>query len=183
MTDARRTAESRRAAALEKVKQADEFTVEGLMQVAGLPLGTARTYVKHWLEQGEIVLTRKEERLRYYISARKRYDIDLPPGPQTPEGNMWRAMRQYRQFSALDICAVSNAGGVEVTLEKARAYCRCLLEAGYLRVLDRAVPGRREAHYRLVNDTGPEAPVVRRVSVLHDPNTDQLLPQVRRVRA
>lgn len=183
MTDARRTAEARRAAALEKVRQADEFVVEDLTRIAGLPLGTARTYVRHWLEEGAIVMTRKEERLRFYISAEKRHEIDLPPGPQTPEGNMWRAMRQYRDFSALDICTVSNAGGVEVTIEKARAYCRCLLEAGYLKVLDRAVPGRREAHYRLIANTGPEAPVVRRVSVLHDPNTDQLLPQGRRVRA
>lgn len=183
MTDARRTAEARRAAALVKVKAADEFTVEGLMQVAGLPLGTARTYVKHWLEEGEIVLTRKEERTRWYISAEKRYDPSiLGEGEKTPEGNMWRAMRQYRQFSPLDIATVSNAGGIEVSLEKARAYCRALLEAGYLRVLDRAVPGRREALYRLIQNTGPKPPTVRRVSVLHDPNTDQLHPQ-RRARA
>lgn len=179
MNDARKTAQARRAAALQKVKEAGEFRVEDLMQIAGLPLGTARTYVKRWQETGDIVLTRKEANTRFYISAEKRYAlVDGAEAEQTPEGNMWRAMRQYRQFSPLDICTVSNAGGVEVTIEKARSYCRALMEAGYLKVLDRAVPGRREALYRLVANTGPTAPITRRVTGVWDPNTRAFVPQI-----
>ncbi|SDY54872.1 helix-turn-helix domain-containing protein [Citreimonas salinaria] len=184
MTDARRTAEARRTAALERVRSMGEFCVEDLMKRVGLPVATARSYIRRWQDDGAIVLSRKDDRIRYYIAAEQRVDlVTVAQDVKTPEGNMWRAMRQYRQFSPLDITLVSNAGGVEVSIEKARSYCRALLEAGYLKVIDRAVPGRREAMYRLIANTGPDAPVVRRVSVLHDPNTDEFLPQGRRARA
>ena len=169
--DARRTAEARRAAALKAALASDEFTIDGLATWAELPRNTAQTFVRDWLEAGHIVMTRKVGRVRHYIATTKRHALALPKDcTAKPEENMWRAMRRYRQFSPMDIAAVSNAGGVEVSLEKARAYCRALLAAGYLRVIDRAVPGRKEAHYQLINDTGPEAPHQRRVRGLMDPN-------------
>jgi len=170
--DSRRTAAARRDAALAQARALDAFTVEDLMRMAELPQPTARSYIKQWLEAGAVVMIRKDGRVRHYIAAEKRFDGITPPETgQTAEGNMWRAMRQLRQFSPLDVATLANAGGVEVSIEKARTYCRRLLGAGYLRVLDRAVPGRREAFYQLIRNTGPKAPVPQRITVLHDPNT------------
>ena len=60
--------------------------------------------------------------------------------------------------------------------EDARAYCRTLLEAGYLRVVQQAIPGKREAIYRLKNATGPKAPRKRRITCIIDPNLSTITP-------
>jgi len=139
---------------------------------------TAKRYLRLWLREGRVRPSRVGPTgKRFYRPAH------LPPaglepasGEATPEGNMWRAMRQLRQFSPTDLAAHANAGGVAVTVEKARAYCRHLLGSGHLKVRQTAIPGQREALYQILEDTGPRPPKAVRLAGILDPNTGAFTP-------
>ena len=140
-----------------QVRELEEFDWQAVSHL-GCSRETAVRYLRHWRDAGKIRVSRVS-------------------GEATPEGNMWRAMRTLRHsFSPVDIAAHANAGGVAVTVEKARAYCRQLLASEHLRVVEMAIPGRREALYRLVEDTGPRAPKPVRLAGILDPNTGGFSP-------
>ena len=113
------------------------------------------------------------------------FEAEFEPvtGEASIEGNMWRAMRRLPSFTPTDIATHANAGGVEVTVLKARYYCQRLLEAEYLRVRQTAIPGQREAVYSLVSNTGPRAPKTARIQGLLDPNTSSFFPADSRVKS
>ncbi|MBP0483967.1 hypothetical protein [Sagittula salina] len=173
-SDARKTALARRDAAMSTVLTMDEWTLPDLIRNLRLPEGTAQRYITYWLAEGLIVITRKEANRRYFIAAARRETLGASPAPAaTPEANMWRSMRYLQHFTHLDIAMHSNAGGVEISRGKARAYCLALFEAGFLKVRGQAVPGKQETHYQLVRNTGPNAPVVERVTVVADSNSGE----------
>jgi hypothetical protein len=63
-----------------------------------------------------------------------------------------------------------------VSIEDARAYCRMLLAAGYMRVVSKAVPGKKEAIYRLFRITGVQAPREKRMRCIVDENLGTAIP-------
>lgn len=148
------------------------------MLAHGVSAGTAQHYVRRWEQLGRIRFVRRDERnRRYFLAAEKPLPGAEPVSSEaTPEGNMWRAMRRLGQFSGLDVAAHSNVGEIEVTADKARSYCRQLLGSGHLRVVETAIPGRREAVYKLIEDTGPRPPRPARVTGMLDPNTGMFVP-------
>ncbi|KJS43528.1 MAG: hypothetical protein VR71_10040 [Roseovarius sp. BRH_c41] len=160
-----------------EVKGLEEFDWAEVAR-RGCSRETAVRYIRHWMDAGQIRVTRiARNGKRWYAPAH------MPqPGPQpvtgeaTPEGNMWRAMRHLRHFNPTDVAAHANAGGVEVTVEKARAYCRQLLASNHLKVRQTAIPGRREALYQIIEDTGPRAPKPVRLAGILDPNTGDFSP-------
>lgn len=157
-----------------------EFTTVDLAGL-GVSEDTARRYCRRWQKSGRIRFRRTDEGNRNVyapVTSRAVAPGETPPVP-TPEGNMWRAMRQVREFCPTDIAAGSNAGGVRVDVKTVQAYCRDLLNAGYLSVRRKARPGLNEAIYRLVRDTGPAAPVVKRVSGVFDPNDETFVPNLK----
>jgi hypothetical protein len=79
-------------------------------------------------------------------------------------------MRALRSFSPTDVMAHSHTPEFEVSLGTAQEYCQMLARSGHLRVMTKALPGRREAIYRLVRDTGPRPPRERRVRAVWDEN-------------
>lgn len=99
-----------------------------------------------------------------------------PMRPRTPAENMWTAMRRLRSFTPSDLSAHATTETVYVDQSEAGSYCRSLLSAGYLSVVRPATPSeKREAVYRLVNETGPQAPVTKRVAALVDPNSGETI--------
>jgi hypothetical protein len=90
-------------------------------------------------------------------------------------GNLWRAMRMLQGFSPVDLAAHAATPTVAVSPEDAAAYCQTLTRAGYLRVVRKAAPPLRPAIYRLVRNTGPLPPVLRRVRAVIDGNTGQIV--------
>ncbi|PTE20247.1 hypothetical protein C5F48_18600 [Cereibacter changlensis JA139] len=82
---------------------------------------------------------------------------------------LWTAMRGLKSFTPVDLASHCRAD-LRVDLREASAYCQTLLRAKYLRVSRTAVPGKREATYRLVKNTGPRAPREKRVAAVWDPN-------------
>ncbi|MDO5648840.1 hypothetical protein [Paracoccus sp. (in: a-proteobacteria)] len=88
--------------------------------------------------------------------------------------NMWRSMRMMAAFSSLDLAVHSSAGDVTVSESTAKSYCHMLLKTGFLRVEQKAVPGKRAAVYRLIRNTGPQPPQIQRIKRVYDPNTKQV---------
>ena len=161
----------------EQARILPEFHASDLCRF-GITEKTARDYINRWERLGRIRLVRRDEKNRRYFSPSDR-PLPAPEpvsGDATPEGNMWRSMRRLAQFSPVDVAAHANAGGVDVTIDKARAYCRHLLASGHLRVRQTAIPGVREPLYQLIDDTGPRAPHPMRVTGLFDPNTRRFVP-------
>ncbi|MBR9841185.1 MAG: hypothetical protein GYB50_25380 [Rhodobacteraceae bacterium] len=147
----------------------------------GIAHSSAHTFMQRWERAGRIRMHRRDEQNRKLFVATDRAIPVIPPSPvagqvPTQEGNMWRAMRRLGHFSPTDVAAHSNAGGVEVTIDKARGYCRQLLGAGYLKVRRTAIPGRREAKYQLIRDSGPLPPRPARVRGVLDPNDKTFMP-------
>ncbi|PKP71904.1 MAG: hypothetical protein CVT82_00440 [Alphaproteobacteria bacterium HGW-Alphaproteobacteria-4] len=89
--------------------------------------------------------------------------------------NLWTSMRGLKSFTPTDLASHSSTVSVPVRLEAAQGYCQALLKAGYLKVERTAVPGRREAIYRLIRNTGPRPPRERRVRALWDDNLSELV--------
>lgn len=89
--------------------------------------------------------------------------------------NLWTSMRGLKSFTPTDLAAHSTAGDVVVSLDAAQGYCQTLLRAGYLRVERTAIPGKREAIYRLIKVTGPRPPRERRVKAVFDDNLGQIV--------
>lgn len=93
----------------------------------------------------------------------------------TPEERMWFAIRKCGSlFCARDVAMWSNAEDIPITVEAAHGYCRNLLAGNYLRCDVKADGKGAPAYYRLIRDTGPRAPIERRVRALLDPNRNEL---------
>lgn len=86
--------------------------------------------------------------------------------------NMWRTMRMMQQFTPRDVACHATTDSVSVSEKTAKGYCGKLLSCGYLRVVSKAVPGVRQATYRLIRNSGPKAPQIQRIKVVFDPNTN-----------
>jgi len=165
--------------AWDRVRGLREFHWSDLANL-GVHENTARQFVRRWELDGRVRCIRKDMHRKIYRNAdldEQEPSVTAPAGGHaTPEGNMWRAMRRLVQFGPTDVAAHANAGGVEVSVEKARAYCRQLLGSGHLKVRQTAIPGRREAIYQLIDDTGPRPPKPVRVAGILDQNTGSFIP-------
>lgn len=146
------------------------FTYAQLAAATNRPKqGVSRT-VLDWEKAGRVErIVTEGNCLRFRITDREAGEVPAPR-QQSREGNMWNAMRHFPSFKPTDLAALATTEIVNVSIDEASAFCRMLAGAGYLRVLDKAVPGRREATYRLVRDTGPLPPRQMRVTVVFDAN-------------
>jgi len=77
--------------------------------------------------------------------------------------------QQGRMWGCRDMVALCECGK-----RSANAYIAALVRHGYVAVIERAYAGRG-ARYRLVRDTGPQAPrTIRATGGLWDPNTGEV---------
>lgn len=129
----------------------------------------ATRIVRGWVKAGAVELVQSGIGKRNLWQVKAGYEP--PARSRTPEKNMWDTMRQLKSFNPTALAAHA-----ETTVPVASDYCQTLLAAGYLRVESKAVPDRkREAIYRLINNTGPFPPRERRVRAVVDANTDQVI--------
>lgn len=154
------------------------FTYYALAAEMGISAERATGIVRGWQRTGAVELLGSGRAGRYeFRVAPGRTD---PPARTRPDGtiirdgsaiaNMWRTMRSLRSFTPTDVMAHSHTPEFEVALGTAQEYCQMLARSGHLRVMTKALPGRREAIYRLVRDTGPRPPRERRVRAVWDEN-------------
>lgn len=101
-----------------------------------------------------------------------------PDGSPVTQGiiteQLWRGMTMLKDFSYDDLV---QSATVAISDETAKAYCKMLLAAGYLRVLVKADPASaRRARYRLIRNKGPKAPMIQRIKQVYDPNSREIFP-------
>jgi hypothetical protein len=155
------------------------WTYDDIVVATGLTYGQVQKLVARWEEAGAVraVGVRPDRRVEFAVTDPRAFDTvavtEAAPRLQTDVGNMWTAMRALATFSPVDLAAQASTEEIEVTLVRAREYCRTLLRHGYLKVIRKAVPGVREPIYRLIRNTGPAAPREKRVTVLEDLNVGQ----------
>jgi hypothetical protein len=167
-----RTRDALAEAALAAARRRDTFSYGDIAADVGLSMERATLIVRGWAAAGLAEVAREPRGgLRKLFRLIGEGQAALRPAGRTPEDNLWTAMRGLRSFTPTDVAAHATNDLIVVTLDHARAYCRFLLAAGYLRVMRKAEPVRkREAIYRLIRDTGPKAPRERRVRAVLDPN-------------
>lgn len=137
---------------------------------------TAKKFVQRWEQQG--VLARIDTDDGRKVFRWTDAPLEEPATPvydSSPEGNMWRAMRMLKSFTATDIAAHANTDDVTVSEQKATVYCKTLVKSGHLKVRASRIRGQRAATYMMVNYTGPVAPKSRTVKGIHDANTDEFV--------
>ncbi len=137
------------------------FTAEDLERACRAAPKRVTDALIRWVRSGFV---RSEPEARYAV-----VELSEGAGAGTREGNLWRAMRLLGTFSVVDLLAHSRTETVAIPDRFARDYTRTLMTAGYLRVAKPAARGR-EAVYRIARNTGPAAPVIRRLAALVDPN-------------
>lgn len=135
----------------------------------------ATEIVRGWQSKGLVELVSGGIGKRNLFRVLPGAELPVPPTGRTPEENLWSAMRGLKTFRPTDLAAHATTEAVKVGPDEALAYCRSLLAAGYLAVSVKAVPGQREAIYRLVRNTGPRPPQERRVRAVVDPNLDEIV--------
>lgn len=162
------------------IGELEQFTVHGAAEVTGYSEDTVADAVRAWVKSGAVLRLKRGKTSGakggpgtpaiYAVAER----VALAKTKPTVEGNLWRSMRILKLFNPIDLAVHSSTSEVSVSEEAAARYCGVLLRTGYLRVVEKAVPGYRPAWYRLAQDTGPKPPVPRRMVMVHDPNTDEI---------
>ena len=85
---------------------------------------------------------------------------------------MWRAMKVLKTFSAQELAQAASAGTVSVSPISARNYMLALAKAQLLQITAGAAGvARMQQRYRLVNWTGPKAPMFSSTKCVVDRNT------------
>ena len=161
-----------------KVAKLAEFHWSDLVKF-GIAESTAQNFAARWQNNGRAIVIRKDMHRKILRNANLEVEPVEEEGSEfdrSANANMWRAMRRLRSFTAMDVAVHSNVGDIEVTTDQAHGYCRTLLNARYLRVVQTAVPGQRAAVYRLINNSGSNPPVRKRVWGIYDPNSDEFSP-------
>lgn len=152
----------------------ETFTCFQLMADTGACEDRVRQLLKGWKSTGKIEDGgRGLGRRKIYRTIKVRKRLSLSSA--TPHGNMWRTMRHSKVFTIMDVQMCANTNEVPVDEDAARKYCHLLVVGDYLRVQQKAVPGRRPAIYQLVKDTGPKPPRPKRISGIWDENNGKFI--------
>ena len=168
---------ARRKVAWTAAQRRGEFSYKQLSGDTSLSIDDQiRKFVGEWIVEGlvEVAEERRNGQKRFRLTelGRKRGmpSAIAAAAAETAHGNMWRAMRGLANFTALDISTHATTPTCAVEERQAQEYCQMLVRAGYLKVVQKAVPGRRHAIYRLIKQTGPRPPRERRVRAVYDDN-------------
>lgn len=152
-----------------------QFGYAEIASTVSIEIKRVMQIVLAWEAEGKVRLIRGSNRGR----PRKIFEVvpegEVKAGPMIGDAvdQMWLTMRKFKSFGPVDLAAHCS---VSVPIEDARTYCRTLLAAGYLRVVQKAVPGQKEAIYRLIRETGAKAPRKRRVTCILDDNLGTVVP-------
>ena len=158
-----------------------EFRMTDLVTETGLSRYTAPKAIRLWERQGKLQTLRRDGRAFVFRlildDAGKAQQVEFEGDePQGVERNLWRAIRTLKRgYTAHDLAIHATTEQVNVSENQAHKYCQLLLAAGVLSPMRKAVPGHRKATYRLSNDIGPRTPRLRKVQMLHDPNSRRLM--------
>lgn len=144
------------------------FRRSDLVDDTGFSASVVNEQVRRWRNTGLIVAVGREDGAEVLEIAPPIPAIQPAKGAST-EDALWDAMRALGGFSPIDLVVALSVAQPDIGIRDARKYCQALTRAKYLKCTVKA-SGSNEARYRLMNDTGPRAPHLRRMTVLVDPN-------------
>lgn len=128
----------------------------------------AREIILGWVAAGRVIERPAGKRHRKMFT--------LPEYHREPQDRssklaqqLWNAMRGLKVFGPVDL-ASHCTDDLAATVAESSAYAQALLRGGYLKVVRTASPGKHEATYKLVRNTGPRPPREKRVQAIWDPN-------------
>lgn len=158
----------------------ETFTVHDLSADASFCHRRVGILIREWRDQG-LLIELEQKGIAGRSQFRMQNEGRIPEGmsskaqavrKESLHGNLWNAMRMSGEFTPRDLMAVAATERTPVGFEDAAAYCRllCRGDEPYLRVIEKAVPGKHDATYRLVRKTGPLPPRERRIRGIYDPN-------------
>lgn len=164
-----------------------EFSTARLVELTELPAATVQRYLQSLLQHGYVALIsaydphgdrgnsavyRLEKDTGLFPPQQRSgrwVDANLNPTQRDNSSRLWQAMRELRAFDSAQLASITsqNQGAVS-------KYLKFLADNEYLRVLSGNASGKAGSWitYRLVNDTGPLAPMRRKDGSLYDPNVD-----------
>ncbi|MGV8987617.1 MAG: hypothetical protein ACOH2H_15205 [Cypionkella sp.] len=149
--------------------RAGVFGYAELSAELSISMEAARDIIQAWIAEG-----RTKVRSGGSQAGRKMFELTQAyrePTDRTSKvaQQMWTAMRGLKTFTPVDLQA-HCVPDLRVDLVEANTYAQALLRGGYLNVVRTAVPGVRDATYKLIRNTGPRAPREKRVQAIWDPN-------------
>lgn len=149
------------------------FSVEDIANALGITMTRAYNVIRHLVKAGraEVARPRKGPICGLWRPANRPPVVAARKTSRASE-QMWAAMRAMPKFTPTALANHATVGEVEVTVDAARKYCRALMQAGYLRVLQKA-DRQHEAVFRLSKRSGLKAPNLRRVLAVVDDNTNE----------
>ena len=177
-----------RQAVWDALRLLDAFTSADLT-AAGASRMAVHNYLTAWEAAGHIRRTGLRDRFVVYerrSEAAEAPDVPVRAGDRLPKGRaaqqLWTAARFLDGFDAIDLSSHASTEALAVTPGEAQAFASMLLRAGYLKVVRKARPPQHLARYRLLRNTGPEAPFEKRVRAVYDPNKGEYVhvPEVQR---
>lgn len=173
-------------------RSAEDFTAPAIERAARIERATVQTYLQA-LERGAIIEQTGE---RQAIGERKHYRLARDAGVEAPRldrqgrpvmqsrgnENMWRTMRIMGDFSPRELALRASTEDTAIEETTAKAYVKCLAQAGYLTVIDPGHSfirgkGAKQARYRLIASkyTGPRPPMIQRTKSVYDPNLGKIV--------
>lgn len=163
-------------AAWAKAQTLGSFGYAEISAEMNISMDRATEIVRAWEAQGAVRRTESGIGLRNKFAVQPGF-VRRPDSAAfgTVTQNLWSSMTGLKSFTPTDLAAHSTTDTVQVSVEAAQGYCQVLLRAGYLKVERTAIPGRREAIYRLIRRTGPRPPRERRVRAVFDDNLGEMV--------
>ena len=158
-------------ALLKAARALGEFTFTDLLDTGSAARVIIGRQLKVWSEAGQI--TRIRERPATYRFNEQPVARDHRETGSL-RGNLWSTLRRLRTCSPSDLAVHATTRNYTATTEDAQAFLGSLLRAGYLRCERTARPGVREPVYRLIRNTGPLVPILKRTTVMIDPNLGEV---------
>ncbi len=157
-------------AALVIARRTESFGYGDIQAGLSIDRPRARAIVQRWIASGQCVDRGRgfKKRAVFALTPEGRGEAVPVAEGRTAEDQLWTAMRGLK--AAFSPTQLAGHCAMPVSPAEARAYCRFLMDAGYLTCVRKAIADRSEAFYRLVRNTGPLAPRKRRVEAVADLN-------------
>jgi hypothetical protein len=119
------------------------------------------------VKNGELALPAWVYQSKRSVSERslERWEAAMSTGARS---RAWRAMRVLRTFTLQQVAMTAS-----ISMDNVRVYVHRLQREGFARKIQNNVSGcvGHFAIWRLLKDTGPDAPIARKAGGLYDPNT------------
>lgn len=163
----------------------EAFSITDLEKKTNVIRQTVSDYVRRLLKAGFIQETgvretpgkRDNEKL-YEIVKRPRIAPRISrDGKISKQGlgryHMWQTMKMLKTFTKHELAEYATTDDVKVSVATAKEYIKFLHKAGYLKLLTPSNPGKA-AVYRLIRNTGHNAPMIQRIKAVFDPNLNEV---------